>query len=203
MRNNSKSNKKEFYLPRTSAADLMGKQSVRTTFKLSAECIDAISILSAQMGIKQKSLFDHLMEDADSLAAIAQHAGSEKLHTAVRIQKTFVVSRKSLSLLDAICRKFGSSRDDLVEYSVQRLLPVLVKERQKQGVREALSLKIAAHLNEAESMLGEIKRLLGTDDPVYQTMNAVLDAYKKASRKIETFIEKGRRIAEFPMEKFS
>ena len=44
------------------ALDLRGRQSVRATFRLSEDCIDAISILSAQLGIKQKSVFDHLKD---------------------------------------------------------------------------------------------------------------------------------------------
>jgi len=44
---------------------------VRATFRLSEDCIDAISILSAQLGIKQKSVFDHLMEDVQILKNMA------------------------------------------------------------------------------------------------------------------------------------
>ena len=40
---------------RPTTLDLRGRQSVRATFRLSEACIDAISILSAQLGIKQKS----------------------------------------------------------------------------------------------------------------------------------------------------
>ena len=54
-------------LSKPSALDLRGRQSVRATFRPSEDCIDAISILSAQLGIKQKSVFDHLMEDAQVL----------------------------------------------------------------------------------------------------------------------------------------
>jgi len=91
MRNKLKTSKKEFSLPQTSAADLMGKQSVRATFRLSVECINAINILSAQLGIKQKSLFDHLMEDADSLISIARETESVMLDKENRTQKTFVI----------------------------------------------------------------------------------------------------------------
>jgi hypothetical protein len=49
---------------KASAMDLRGRQSVWATFRLSEDCIDAISILAVQLGIKQKSVFDHLMEDA-------------------------------------------------------------------------------------------------------------------------------------------
>jgi hypothetical protein len=51
----------ELSLSNPSSLDLRGRQSVRATFRLSEACIDAITVLSAQLGIKQKSVFDHLM----------------------------------------------------------------------------------------------------------------------------------------------
>jgi hypothetical protein len=202
MENKSKMGKKEFSLPQTSAAALMGKQSVRATFRLSVECINAISILSAQMGIKQKSLFDHLMEDANSLVAIAHEVESGMLNKEGRTQKTFVISRKSLSLLDTISKQFNFSRDDLVEVSVRRLLPIIAKERQKQVKRERLSLKIAEHLEEGIGLLDEIKRQLGNEDLIFKSMTAVIETYNKAYSTIGSFIEKGKRIEDFPFEKF-
>jgi len=203
MENKSKMGKKEISLPQTSAAALMGKQSVRATFRLSVECINAISILSAQMGIKQKSLFDHLMEDANSLVSIAREAESVMLNKESRTQKTFVISRKSLSILDKISKQFDFSRDDLVEFSVRRLSPIIAKERQKQVKRERLHLKIAEHLKDGIELLNEIQRQLGNEDLIYKAMDAVIDTYKKASSTIESFIEKGKRIEDFPVEKFN
>ena len=60
-----------FFVSNPSALDLRGRQSVRATFRLSEDGIDAISILSAQLGIKQKSVFDHLMEDVQILKNMA------------------------------------------------------------------------------------------------------------------------------------
>jgi hypothetical protein len=59
-------------LPKPSSGDLRGRQSVRATFKLSAQAIGILSIVSVHLGIKQKSIFDHLMEDGQSLTIIAQ-----------------------------------------------------------------------------------------------------------------------------------
>jgi len=47
-------------LPEPTSAELRGRQSVRATFRLSERAIDALSIVSVHLGIKQKSLFDHL-----------------------------------------------------------------------------------------------------------------------------------------------
>ena len=49
--------KKKILLTRAFTSELKSGQSVRTTFRLSKRCIQAISILVNQMGIKQKSLF--------------------------------------------------------------------------------------------------------------------------------------------------
>ena len=58
-------------LPGVTTLALKGKQSVRTSFKLSEACIQAISIVATQLGIKHRSLFDYLVEDAGSLEALA------------------------------------------------------------------------------------------------------------------------------------
>ncbi|MEX1326439.1 MAG: hypothetical protein AB1Z29_06535 [Desulfobacterales bacterium] len=50
--------------------------------------------------------------------------------------------------------------------------------------------------------MDEIKRLLGTEDLIYKTLETVLATYKKAFSTIESFIEKRKRIEDFPMEKF-
>ena len=109
--------------------DLRGRQSVRATFRLSEACIDAISILSAQLGIMQKSVFDHLMEDVQILMNMASELENTAFDRHERVQKTFVLSRRSLSFLDAISSKHNASRDALVEYSIRRLLPIIAKER--------------------------------------------------------------------------
>ena len=70
-----------------SALDLRGRQSVRATFRLSEDCIEAISILSAQLGIKQKSVFDHLMEDAQILRNMASELENTEFDRHERIQQ--------------------------------------------------------------------------------------------------------------------
>ena len=76
-------------LPQPDTQDLRGRQSVRATFKLSSRAIDALSILAVHLGIKQKSLFDHLIEDVPSLNAIAREIETGEFRTLARVQKTF------------------------------------------------------------------------------------------------------------------
>ena len=69
-KNGEKKQTKEISLLRAVTSGLKGKQSVRATFRLSGGCIEAISIVANQMGIKQKSLFDHLVEDIKTLESL-------------------------------------------------------------------------------------------------------------------------------------
>ena len=191
----------DYALLLTKASDLMGRQSVRVTFKLSAELIEAISILSAQLGIKQKSLFDHLMEDMDSLRTIASQLERGRHAKKDRIQKTFVISKKSLLALETVSKKFSAPRDDIVEYSIMRLFPILATERRKQKLREVALSKIATHFIKTSKLLDSVKQLVGKDDPLSTAFEDVWVAYETAFKVIEDLVAKGRRIAAFPMEK--
>ena len=103
-----------------STDDLRGRQSVRATFRLFEDCINAISILATQLGIKQKSVFDHLFEDDQILKTVAAELKDTELDRNQRVQKTFVISRRSLYFLDKIASKHNTPRDALVEYSIRR-----------------------------------------------------------------------------------
>jgi hypothetical protein len=184
-------------LPRTSPEDLRGRQSVRATFKLSVKAIEAMSIVAVHLGIKQKSLFDHLIEDARSLSLIAQEIESEKFSTISRVQKTYVISRKTLSCLEEISKRFKAPRDALVEYSIQRLLPVIAKEREKHRKRKEILRDINAQLENGLIILQNSKALLGENDPVFVRLESAVKALANAQRSIEAFVEKGKIIEEF------
>ncbi len=189
-------------LPRTSASDLRSKQSVRATFKLTEGCIEAISIVAAHLGIKQKSLFDHLMEDARSLTSIAQEIKHLKIRKQGRVQKTFVISKKSLSSLDKVSKNFNASRDALVEYSMQRLLPIIAKEREKHKKRKEMLVEVSRHFEDGKKLLSKIKGILGVEDPIYQKLESVITVYESVYCNVESFIEKGKIIENFKPDTF-
>ena len=184
-------------LSNTSTLDLMGRQSVRATFRLSESCIDAISILSAQLGIKQKSVFDHLMEDARILKQMARELENTEFDRHERIQKTFVISRRSLSFLDTVSSEFDAPRDALVEYSVRRLLPIIANERKKHEKRKELLGEISNHFAKGEKLLSKAGGMLGTDDPIVNKLQMAMSVYKNAFDDIASFIDKGKIIEKF------
>jgi uncharacterized protein (UPF0147 family) len=183
-----------------SSSGLRGRQSVRATFKLSSGCIEAISIVAAQLGIKQKSLFDHLAQDSESLNAIAREVQNARVRSANRVQKTYVISRKSLSLLDEISQAFNAPRDALVEYSVRRLLPVIDNEQKKYERRKAAFAAIQRHFNQGRRLMENMIDELGQDDPVADKLVSVMETYAGAVNSIGTFLERTSGIEDFDPE---
>ncbi len=188
---------KEIELPLPSSADLRGRQSVRATFKLSARAIDALSIVAAHLGIKQKSLFDHLIEDAKSLSIIANEIEDEAFNALDRIQKTFVVSRRTLTCLDETSQQFNAPRDALVEYSIQRLMPIIAKERQRHAKRKEVLNEISEHLAQGLRILQKTKSVLGEDDPVYVRFESAIHALQNAQTHIDHYVKRGSVIEDY------
>ena len=184
-------------LPQPSSSELRGRQSVRATFRLSERAIEALSIVSYHLGIKQKSLFDHLLEDMEALNLIAERFKSEDFSQPNRMQKTYVLSRRTLRSLERVAKSFDTPRDALVEYSIQRLLPVIAKEREKHRLRQEVLSDMTQYLNEGEKVLREARELLGTEDPVYNRLETAFTALLNAHNDIRSFVEKGKVIEAF------
>jgi len=178
-------------------SDLRGRQSVRATFKLTYDCIEAISIVAAQMGIKQKSLFDHLFQDTDTLSTIAQKYRNARLQTTNRIKKTYVLSRNSLLSLEDIAKSFNAPRDVLIEISVQRLLPIIATERQRYAKRKAVFAKIEQHLDAGRKLLNTAYSELGEEDHLTDRLTAAMGVYESAFKQMAGFMERGKGIEDF------
>ena len=186
-----------FSLPQPSSLDLRGRQSVRATFKLTEKSIEAISILSVHLGIKQKSLFDHLIEDTESLNFIAQEARPDRSESDNRIQKTYVLSRKTLSNLDRISRVFNTPRDILMEKSIRRLWPLITKEREKHRLRKEILSDFKNFIDQWEEFSHKSKETLGEDDPFSDKIEAALIVLTNTYEHLDSFIERCEVIEDF------
>jgi hypothetical protein len=88
------------------STSLKKKQSVRATFRLPDEIINLLSVVASQLGLKQKSLLDQLVEDKELLGRLVEKKiATEDVERKEVRAKTFVVSRNSLHTLDNIARE--------------------------------------------------------------------------------------------------
>jgi hypothetical protein len=179
-----------------STADLRGRQSVRTTFKLSERSIHALSILACQLGIKQKSLFDHLIEDIQALRVIARASEDieQKEH---RVAKTFVISRRTLENLEQVCSRFNTPRDVLVEFSIERIIPLISKEKERHEKRKILMEELRRYLSEGSGILEKAEETLGENDPVFEKILTMMKYVKGCCSDVESFVKRGERMENF------
>jgi hypothetical protein len=172
-----------------SVHDLRGRQSVRTTFKLTERSIHALSILAGQLGIRQKSLFDYLIDDIQALRLIAEkvkqlEAGEQ------RVAKTYVISRKTLENLEQISTSCNTPRDVLVEFSIERILPLIRREKEKHVRRKQFLAEIEAYLRQGGEMLRRAEADLGAG-----RSGLPADAFHAAGRRQQPCRYRGLRRA--------
>jgi len=140
------------------------------------------------------------MEDAQVLKNMASELENTEFDRHERIQKTFVISRRSLSFLDTISSKHNAPRDALVEYSVRRLLPIIAKERKKHEKRKELLTDISNHFADGKKLLSKAEEMLGADDPIVNKLQIAMSVYKNAFDDITNFIDRGKIIEKFNPE---
>lgn len=185
----SKSKKVNF-----SADALKGKQSVRATFTLPTHTIHLLSTVATQLGVKQKSIFDHLVENKHILGKIAGEARNYHPKQDKKKQKTFVLSKNSLKALDAFAREYELPRNVLVEISIKQLHPVIEEEKQKHENRKVL-LKEMDKVHALTTQLIEKARLLvGKDDATSQNLEHIKTLYEKQINELKKTIEKGKSM---------
>ena len=183
--------------PGSTMFNLRGKQSVRATFKISQKAIDAIGMVAVHMGIKQKSLFDHIIEDLEALDALAQTIQIRKFRQIERKQKTYVLSRKTIDALEAISEAYGMPRDALVEYSVQKLESIISSEKLKHEERKVLQKEMTDYFDQGKLLYRKAVSILGEDDPFCRRIEKALLACRKTEEDIHDFLEKSKVLEGF------
>ena len=169
-------NEKNKNLKRVSKISLSEKQSVRTTFKLSEDCINAIDWLLKTNNLKPKELFDLICSNNDLVNLAAEAAKiNEKNISAKYKRKTFVISKRVLRLLNKKSEEHTISRDLIVEKLILLFKALLEKhtEEEKQKEEKALSI-ISDFWSKAEKIENKLKDLLDDDNPILDRFGVVI-----------------------------
>jgi hypothetical protein len=177
--------------------DLRGRQSVRATFKLSQKAIDAIGLVAVHMGIKQKSLFDHIIEDMDAMEKLARSIRLPQFEKIPRRQKTYVMSRRTVDALSEVSKAFDMPRDALVEYAVHKLESVIQSEKHRHEERKKLAADVMAHFDRGEQLYRSVTRNLGKDDPFSRHLRKSVLAARKTAEDLQAFLNKSRVLEDF------
>lgn len=176
---------------------IKGMQSVRATFTLPKYAINLITTVASQLGVKQKSIFDHLVENENIFNRIADEAQAYQPEKDQRSQKTFVISKNCLSTLDTFAREYKLPRDVLVELSIRQLDPVIAKEKEKHENRKILLKEMENFRQVQKHLLDKARYLVGGDDDTIRKLEGVFAQYDRSVDELKGVIEKGRTMEQF------
>ncbi len=183
---------------------LRERQSVRTTFRLPVDLIEVLGLLAGQFGVKQKSLFDQLVEDGELLDEVADHAASLRLPEAVqRRAKTYVLSKRSLQALQQAAKARRIPRDTLVEVSIRRLLPLLLAERERHRKRMAFQVELEDLQRRGRELLAESEKRLGAADPVTEMLAEMVRVGEEKLLVFGQMVARGSALEELELERLA
>ncbi len=175
-----------------SAEELQGKQSVRATFRLPDHIIKLLHVVAFQLGLKQKSLFDQLIEDEEIVKKIAKKMLEQETQTdnRQRRQKTYVLNRRSLEIIENLSKELNVSRDLLVEVSIQRLLPILRTEKEKYKNRSIIYKDMAQYIEQGKKLFEKAENLLGAEDATCEMIKLSIDMNERNLDNLRQVIER-------------
>jgi hypothetical protein len=84
-----------------------------------------------------------------------------------------------------------------VEYSIQRLMPVISREREKHRRRKLLLAEIRAHFSQGHKLLEKARAQLGPEDPLTSRLEEAAAFEAMIHESIERFVEKGSIIESY------
>ncbi|MEX2437318.1 MAG: hypothetical protein WD509_01935 [Candidatus Paceibacterota bacterium] len=167
----------------------VGKQSVRTTFKLHKENLRAMEEFSSRYEMKPKEVFDLLCTDEDiTQQAITAYKPLMEKMSGDYVRKTYVISKSSKNKLNKLTRQHNLNRDTIVNVLLYYYKQTYEKleEREKQGEIEAQKI-ISEFEEQVLNTEKHLKKLLSEDNPIIQrfgyiailTMNLVDAIHEK------------------------
>jgi hypothetical protein len=108
-----------------------------------------------------------------------------------------VISRNALLSLEKAAKKFNTSRDALMELSIQRLLPIIFQERQRHEMRKNFLNDIELFFNEGLKLLSKLETDLGDEDLMTSHFKQAIRMLSSAQNEIRDFVDRGEVIANF------
>ena len=125
---------------------------------------------------------------------VAREAYENIQNPAERRQKTFVLSRNALALLDDISEKHNLSRDHLVELCISRLIPFVDAEQEKHKQRRRLLREVNQFLEDGKALLSKAETMLGDDDRFRLKLEKIVNYTERNIKELREYVKERRTL---------
>jgi hypothetical protein len=206
----------------TKRADLIDRQSVRTTFRFSEEAIEALGWLSKRYGLPMKDVLDYEMDreiwvheffKETDILELSKESDEEavprkienntpvienKLSLAKTVRRTLVVTKKTLKNLKKLSDETNLTRDEILNKAIidGKMSTEAEDECQIEKYNKALKI-INEFIDEAHNIETKVKEVLDDDDDhIVNGLWMAIHELTETSTKIEDEINKREKISQ-------
>jgi hypothetical protein len=169
--------------------ELIAKQSVRTTFKLSEKTINLLKVAAGHLGIKQKTLLVQLLEDKKALDLLADDAITYARDENKCRPKTLVLSQKALDQIETVSSYWEIPRDYLIELSVARLTSYVNSLALTHEKRGLLMEELDRHNTHVSDLFKKAGTMLEEDDVFWVRLKNLTERTQKQVEEIRKTVK--------------
>jgi DNA-binding MarR family transcriptional regulator len=146
----------------------------RTTCKLTDNGQKALNELTEEQGITHRNIFSLILEHDNFIESVLQHISDKETSFKGDIRKSLVIGKKNLDQLNEISKKFGISRDAVIDAGVRLLRDIIRKQNEVTLANHAKALSTLQVLYaQAESVDDNLRSFLDDDDPVIENFSEI------------------------------
>jgi|TARA_B100000315_G_scaffold4936_1_gene4985 hypothetical protein len=157
-----------------------------TTFRVTRESVDAMEWLCSRYEISMKDLYNQILGDEFFLTTIAGIVGDKAVpKNSPIVKKTQRIANSTLDRLNLFSKKYGVSRDDLVQTSFLLLKETEINQIEaKRDVHSKALKEINKHIKVSEIMKDKLHDIVGRKDTIYDRFDLIIAMLKNLSKDI-------------------
>ena len=166
-----------------------------TTFRIAKDSIDAMEWLCDKYDITMKDLFNQIIGDEFFLTAIKDMVDDNGSKNGQIVKKTQRVANSTLNRLNLFAKKYGVSRDILIQTTFLVLKESELSQiKAKRDIHTKALKEIDSHVKLSEKTKKKLQTLIGRNDPIYNRFVSIITMLKKLSKDISLELNEGKPI---------
>ena len=166
-----------------------------TTFRIAKDSIDAMEWLCDKYDITMKDLFNQIIGDEFFLTAIKDMVDDNGSKNGQIVKKTQRVAISTLNRLNLFAKKYGVSRDVLVQTTFLVLKESEINQIEAKSDVHAKALKeIDSHVELSKKTKKKLQALVGRKDSIYNRFDSIIIMLNNLSNDISLELNEGKPI---------
>ena len=177
------------------AGQLESSRTKVTTFRITKDSVDAMEWLCDRYEITMKDLFNQIIGDEFFLTTIKDMVDDSDSKNGQIVKKTQRIAYSTLDRLNRFAKKYGVSRDVLVQTTFLVLKESEINQIEAKRDVHAKALKeIDSHVELSKKTKKKLQALVGRKDSIYNRFDSIIIMLNNLSNDISLELNEGKPI---------